>query len=99
MVDIGLVHSSAADSLGDIILNHLQQDGDLEKEISPNFLIRNWPPAFTEWSTKKVRDDFFASPQFPRLLRPESIKDRIAKGVANGILAYVGKTGSGKGPK
>ena len=95
VVDLGLVHSSAADSMVNLILNRLQQDGDLEKEISPNFLIRHWPPAFTEWSTKKVRDDFFASPQFPRLLRAESIRDTVAKGVANGILAYVGKAGTG----
>jgi uncharacterized protein DUF499 len=96
LVDLGLVHSSAADTMVTLILNRLRQDCDVEKEaISPNFLIRNWPPAFTEWSTKSVRDMFFASPQFPRLLNGDVIKETIARGVGNGILGYVGKSSSG----
>lgn len=55
--------STAADSLATLILNRLRQDGDLEEGISPNYLVRNWPPAFKEWSIKSVRDAFFASPQ------------------------------------
>ena len=62
----------------------------------PNLLVRNWPPAFREWSTKAVRDAFFASPLFPRLLNPDAIKETIARGVSNGQLAYVGKTAGGK---
>jgi hypothetical protein len=58
--------------------------------------VRNWPPAFKEWNTKSVRDAFFASPQFPRLLDPHSIKDTIARGVENGMLGYVGKKADGK---
>jgi len=92
-VDLGLVHSSQAPNMVKLIVNRLRQDGDIEKGISPNFLVRNWPPAFTEWSTKAVRDAFFASPQFPRLLNGEAVKDTIAKGVSGGILAYVGKSG------
>jgi hypothetical protein len=95
VVDLGPVHSSAADSLVTFILNRLKQDGDLEDGVSPNFLLRNWPPAFTEWSTKSVRDAFFASPQFPRLLNAEAVKDTIARGVASGHLAYVGKSPTG----
>ncbi len=95
VVDLGLVHSSAADSLVTFILNRLRQDGDLEDGVSPNFLLRNWPPAFTEWSTKSVRDAFFASPQFPRLLNADAVKDTIARGVASGHLAYVGKSSTG----
>lgn len=93
-VDLGLVHSSAAENLITLILNRLRQEGDVESIISPNFLVRSWPPAFTEWSTRAVRDAFFASPQFPRLLNPAGVKDTIAKGVESGLLAYVGK-GSG----
>ena len=63
--------------------------------MSPNFLVRNWPPAFKEWATKSVRDAFFASPQFPRLLNGEVVRDTIVRGVCEGILAYVGKTASG----
>jgi hypothetical protein len=55
-----------------------------------------WPPAFKEWSTKSVRDAFFASPQFPRLTNPEVLKETISRGVGNGLLAYVGKTASGE---
>ena len=94
--DLGLVHSSAADSLVSLILSRLKQEGDIEETISPNFLLRNWPPAFTEWSTKSMRDAFFASPQFPRLLNPETIKQTIADGVTRGLFGYAGKTQSGE---
>lgn len=95
-IDLGLVHSSAADSMLTLILNRLRQDGDIEKDISPNFLVRNWPPAFKEWSTKSVRDAFFASPQFPKLLNAEAVKDAIARGVGGGIIAYVGRAQDGE---
>jgi hypothetical protein len=95
-VDLGLVHSSAAPSISQLIVERLVQAGDVEaKGVSPNFLIRNWPPAFKEWNTRSVRDAFFASPQFPRLLNPDSIKDTIARGVENGMLGYVGKQNDG----
>ena len=94
-VDLGLVHSSAADSMVTFILERLRKDGEVEKGISPNLLVRNWNPAFKEWSTKAVRDALFASPLFPRLLDPESIKDTIARGVEGQVLAYVGKSASG----
>src|SRR6266403_2617109 len=94
-VDLGLVHSSAAKSIVELVLNRLRQDGDIEDAVSPNFLARNWPPAFKEWSTKAVRDAFFASPQFPRLLNAESLKETIIRGVENGMLAYVGKKRDG----
>lgn len=96
VIDLGLVTSSAADNLLQLILNSLRQSDEIQTGISPNFLVRNWPPAFKEWTTKSVRDAFYASPLFPRLLSPESIKDTIARGVANGQLAYVGKTPAGK---
>ncbi|CAE6753472.1 ATP-binding protein [Nitrospira defluvii] len=94
-VDFGLVHSSAADTLVTLILKRLRQDGDIADGVSPNFLTRNWSPAFKEWSTKSIRDAFFASPQFPRLLNGEVIKDTIVRGVENGMLAYVGKKTDG----
>jgi hypothetical protein len=98
VIDLGLVHSSAATSLMNLIINRLRQDGEIEDSISPNFLVRNWPPAFKEWSTRAVRDAFFASPQFPKLLSPEAINDTIANGVTNGILAYAGKVGDAYTP-
>lgn len=95
-VDLGLVHSSAADSLVGLIMHRLRQDGDVEKDVSPQFLVRNWPPALPEWSTKAVRDAFFASPQFPRLVRGEALRETIAQGASRGLFAYVAKTVSGK---
>jgi len=95
VVDLGLVHSSAADTLIKLILNRLREDGDVEEGASPNFLIRNWSPAFIEWSTKAVRDAFFASPQFPRLLNGETVKETIARGVRESRLAYIGKAADG----
>lgn len=93
--DLGLVTSSSAESLPKLILNFLRQKDKVEKEVSPRFLVGHWPPAFTEWSTKSVRDAFYASPQFPRLLNSETIKDTIARGVAEGAIAYVGKALTG----
>jgi len=96
-INLGLIHSSMADTLVSLVLNRLRQDGEIEDSISPNFLARNWP-AFAEWSTKSVRDAFFASPQFPRLSKPDAIKDTIARGVSAGagVLAYVGKAPDGR---
>ena len=95
-IDMGLVTSSAANNLISYIIARLSSDGQIEtKGISPAFLIRNWPPAFKEWPTKEVRDAFFSSPQFPRLTNPDVLKETISRGVANGQLAYVGKTTSG----
>jgi hypothetical protein len=45
-VDLGLVYSSAASAIVGLVMDCLRPDGDLETGISPNFLIRNWPPAF-----------------------------------------------------
>ncbi|MFC1654178.1 ATP-binding protein [Myxococcota bacterium] len=95
-VDLGLVHSSNEENLVKLILKRLCGEGDVEeKSVSPSFLARNWAAAFNEWSTRAVRDAFFASPQFPRLLNPDSIKDTISKGVENGMLGYVGKKADG----
>jgi hypothetical protein len=92
-VDLGLVHSSAADSMTLLVLNRLRQEGELEDTISPNTLAKKWPPAFEEWSTKAVRDVFYASPQFPRITTPDVVKTTIAQGVTKGVFAYAGKAG------
>jgi hypothetical protein len=96
LIDLGRIHSSAARTLIDLYLGQLKRSGQVEERVSPNFLVRNWPPAFKEWSTKAVRDAFFASPQFPRLINAEAVKETIASGVTNGIFAYVGKSADGK---
>jgi hypothetical protein len=83
-------------SLTTIILNRLMRDDIIASDIAPNYLVRKWPPALEEWPTKGVRDIFFASPVFSRLLNPDIIKTTIAKGVSEGRFAYVGKTASGE---
>ncbi len=77
------------------ILLTLHQTNDVEKTVSPRSLVRNWP-AFAEWSTRAVRDAFYASTKFPRLLYPGTIKDTIARGATYGHLAYVGKSPNGR---
>jgi hypothetical protein len=95
-IDLGLVHSSAANSMAALILSRLRQDDEAVDGVNPNFLVRNWPPALTEWSTRAVRDAFFASPKFPRLLVIDKLKETIARGVASGVIAYAGKTADGR---
>lgn len=92
--DLGLIHSSQAKSITHLYYLRLESEGEITNEINPSFLVRNWPPAFTAWSTKNIRDAFFQSPQFPRLVNPESIKTTVSRGVENGIIAYVGKQGN-----
>jgi len=96
LIDLGLIHSSAAKTIVDFYLLQLRQKDLITSSISPNFLVKNWPPAFLDWSTKSVRDAFFASPLFPRLLDSEAVKEAISKGASNGIFAYVGKTETGE---
>lgn len=97
-IDLGLVHSSAADSMIAYILNRLTQDGDVTPSINSSYLTRHWSPVYKEWSTKSIRDAFFASPQFPRLLSGDAIKETIASGVSSGHFAYVAKTDGGYDP-
>jgi len=94
-IDLGLITSSAAESMTKLVIIQLRQRDEVAKDVVARLLTKNWPPAFTEWSTKAVRDAFFASPQFPRLLNPESIKETIARGVSEGLIAYVGKSPDG----
>ncbi|MCT7964953.1 Ig-like domain-containing protein [Laspinema sp. D1] len=92
VVNLGLVTSSAAQSPVELILNRLRLDGEVSETVSSRFLVRNWSGAFLEWSTQSVRDAFFASPLFPRLLKADAVKEAIARGVKDGNLAYLGKT-------
>lgn len=94
-IDLGLVHSSAANSLVELILSRLRQEDIVVEGVSPNFLTRYWPPALPEWSTKSVRDAFYASPKFPRLLKQEAVKETISRGLDAGTVAYVGKASDG----
>jgi len=92
-IDLGKIHSSAAASIADLILSRLRQEDLLTDAVSLSTLVRNWPPALPEWSTKALRDAFYASPKFPRLSNPDAVKRTIAEGVTKGELAYAGKRG------
>jgi len=96
LFDMGLVHSSSASTLPQFILNHLRQADEIQTGISPNFIARNWSPVFKEWSTRAVRDAFYSSPSFPRLLNSEAIKQTIALGVQEGKFAYIAKGNDGR---
>lgn len=96
IIDLGLVHSSAADSITDLIFNNLRQIDEIADDIVPSLLVRNWPPAITKWSTQEVRNAFFASPKFPRLINANKLKETISKGVADGVIAYAAETSDGR---
>ena len=93
VTDLGMVTSSQSSSLPKLILDRLRQQDEVLERVTPRFLLRNWSPAFEEWSIRSIRDAFYASPQFPRLMDQEAIKTTICQGVADGSFAYVGKTG------
>lgn len=96
LLDLGPASASAASSLTERILQQLRQADHVSDSIGPAFLARNWGGRPKEWNTKALRDAFFASPKFPRLLRPETLKETIAKGVNDGQFAYIGaKTDTG----
>jgi Protein of unknown function (DUF499) len=98
-IDMGAGSSSSADSsksITTVILNRLQNEGILENVISPRFLERSWSLVHKEWSTQAIRDAFFSSPIFPRLINGDAIKNTIVRGVKEGYFAYVGKTIDGK---
>jgi hypothetical protein len=94
--NLGLVHSSAADSLVALYIDFLKRKEDIVENVGTAFLIKNWPPALTEWSTKKIKEDFFATPEFPRLLKPEALLQTLIQGVHAERFAYVGKISDGQ---
>jgi len=82
-----------APTLPDLIVNTLRKDDEITDKVGSARLVRFWPPALTEWSTKAVRDAFFASPALPRLMDPDSIKQTIADGVSAKQIGYARKEG------
>jgi len=89
--DLGQINSSMAPTLPDLIVNTLRKDDEITDKVGASRLVRFWPPALTEWSTKAVRDAFFASPALPRLIDPDSIKQTIADGVSSKLIGYARK--------
>jgi len=95
-IDLGKVTSSSAGSIVELILRELQRYEEVTDGISPAKLIKFWPPALIEWSTKAVRDAFYSSPQLSRLLNPDCIKRTISDGVTKGMLGYASKNAGGR---
>jgi hypothetical protein len=93
-IDLGLVNSSAAGTLAELYVNRLRERDEITDGVGANKLIKAWPPANKEWTTKSVRDAFFSSPLLPRLLNPNAIRRTIADGVNQKLFAYAGKIGS-----
>src|SRR4051794_19473334 len=91
-----LVNSSAAGSLAELYVNRLRERDEITDGVGANKLIKAWPPANKEWTTKAVRDAFFSSPSLPRLLNPNAVRRTIADGVNNKRIAYAGKVGGGR---
>ncbi len=92
-LDLGKFQPDDAATLPLLLLNQLRLFDYVVDTVSPRFLVRNWPGELhgQEWSTRAVREMFFMSPLFPRLLNPDILKDTIAKGASNGLLGYVGQ--------
>jgi len=95
-IDLGNITSSMAGSLVEVYINELIRLDEVTDTVGPNQLRKYWPGAFTEWSTKGVRDAFFASPDLPRLLKPTSLRRTIADGVTQGVLGYARKDATGQ---
>lgn len=96
-VDLGAIHSSAsAGGPLDVVVNQLTSLNLFDKGFSPRLLLRNWPGAMVEWSTKGLFSAIYASPLFPRIINGESaVQQTIAKAVSTGELAYVSKRSDG----
>lgn len=97
VIDLGQITSSSIDGgrIADLVMRELLKLDEVSDGVGPSKLVRYWPPAFTEWATKDVRDAFFASPALPRLSNPDSIKRTIADGVSKGDLGYARRKSGG----
>ena len=94
--DLGQITSSQDASIANLITSSLLSSDIITKTVGPTKLVRYWPPAKEEWSTRSVRGAFFSSPALPRLLDGDSIKRTIVDGVAQGLLGYAHKDAEGR---
>jgi predicted AAA+ superfamily ATPase len=86
ILDLGLLHSSSADSLAGYIELRLRQQDLLVETVSPDFLVRHWPPGLPRWPMRTLRGDFFASPLLPRLTSADTLRATVARGVSSGAF-------------
>jgi hypothetical protein len=86
--DLGLLGSSAAESMVALVQARLRQRDELTEGLAPSKVIQSWPKGLEEWSTKAFRDAVYASPAFPRVTRADALKDTIARGVRDELFGY-----------
>lgn len=95
LIDLGLINSGSSSSLSSLILERLKLDDLVTTSVGSKYLVRKWPPALVRWTTRGVRDAFFASPEFPRLLNPEILKETLSEGIIKGDFGYGCEQSSG----
>jgi len=95
-VPLGQITSSSAGSLMELYLRELERLEEVTTGVGPTRLVKYWPGAMVEWSTRAVRDAFYSSPQLPRLINGDSIKRTICDGVTQGVLGYASKDAHGQ---
>jgi hypothetical protein len=89
--DLGVLHSSAAESMQALVQARLRQRDEITDSLAATRIAQNWPKGLIEWTTKAVRDAVYASPVFTRLLRADALKESIARGVRDGLFGYAAK--------
>ena len=77
LIDLGLVHSSAANSLTELILSRLKQEDIVVDGVAPTRLTRYWPPALPEWSTRCATPSTLR--RISRLVKAEAVKETISR--------------------
>lgn len=89
-IDLGRITSSASESISRLITSRLIQLEKLTETVTPDFLVRHWSKTSDDWSTRQIRDAFYASPSFPRVFNQEVIKKTIQRGIIDGKFGYGG---------
>ena len=89
--DLGQITSSMDPSLPNLVISVLENKEIVTRAVSPRLLEKAFPGVRDGWSTKNVRDAFYASPELPRLLDENAVALAISKGVSEGILGYASK--------
>lgn len=95
-ISLSMSNSSSAASIVTLILDRLRRDDVLTSAVKPGRIVKYWPPTLARWSTKSVRDAFYSSPLFPRVMDDSVIRESIASGVSDGLFGYAAEVMSGK---
>lgn len=93
--DLGNITSSMAESMVDLILNYFIKGDEITKAVGPNQLAKYWPGGLAEWSTRAIRDAFYASPLLPRLLKGDIVRRTIADGVSQKLYGVARRIDQG----